>query len=181
MELFQVSPELSKAFRMLSTRVNETKVKEKTEEELQMSKRREPSIISESEVLYGKEAGSPYVSGDKTFRVPVEVKTKKDGKPVRVSLPKNLAQADRGSDMIIVTVGFLEKSGLLYKTLSDRGFIGLTMNVADGTSARFTHYSQFEIGVLGVWRKVEVFVRPFSKRNSGEVHLLLGLPLLHTV
>lgn len=58
---------------------------------------------------------------------------------------------------------------------------GLTMNVADGTSARLTHYSQFEIGVLGIWRKVEAFVRPFSGKDTTEVHLLLGLPWLHTV
>ncbi|RKF84194.1 hypothetical protein GcM1_141008 [Golovinomyces cichoracearum] len=55
------------------------------------------------------------------------------------------------------------------------------MNVADGTSARLTHYSQFEIGVLGRWRKNEAFVRPFSEKDSAEVHLLLGLPWLHTV
>ena len=54
-------------------------------------------------------------------------------------------------------------------------------NVADGTSARLTHYSEFEIGVLGVWRKIEAFVRPFSASNSDEVHLLLGMPWLHAV
>ncbi|KAI0997730.1 hypothetical protein K3495_g10460 [Podosphaera aphanis] len=55
------------------------------------------------------------------------------------------------------------------------------MNVADGTSARLTHCSRFEIGVLGIWRTVEAFVRPFSERNANEVHILLGLPWLHTV
>ena len=55
------------------------------------------------------------------------------------------------------------------------------MNVADGTSAKLSHYSEFEIGVLGVWRKVEAFVRPFTSSNEDDVHLLLGMPWLHAV
>ncbi|KAI0997162.1 hypothetical protein K3495_g11025 [Podosphaera aphanis] len=105
----------------------------------------------------------------------------KNGKPVKVSLPTSVSQADQGSDMIIMTVGFLEKFNLPLNSLSNRGMNGLTINVADGTSARLTHHSQFEIGVLGIWRKVEAFVRPFSDRNADEVDLLLGLPWLHTV
>lgn len=34
---------------------------------------------------------------------------------------------------------------------------------------------------MGIWRKVEAFVRPFSNENKYEVHLLLGLPWLHAV
>ncbi|RKF77345.1 hypothetical protein GcM1_220050b [Golovinomyces cichoracearum] len=53
------------------------------------------------------------------------------------------------------------------------------MNVADGTSAQLTHYFEFEIGVLGVWRKVEAFVRPFSSENIDDMHLIWGIPWLH--
>ncbi|KAI0992993.1 hypothetical protein K3495_g15191, partial [Podosphaera aphanis] len=180
MELFQISPDLSKAFRTLSTRVNERTMKERMRTELRKGKEK-ADLASDSEVLYGTAAGSSGIPSEKAFRIPVEVKTERDGKTIKVSLPENLAQADQGSDMIIVTVGFLKKFGLSCKSLSSRGLNGLTMNVADGTSARLTHYAQFEIGVLGVWRKVEAFVRPFSARNSEEVHLLLGLPWLHTV
>lgn len=132
-------------------------------------------------MLLGRVTGPERKNVEKAFRVPVVVKTKKDGKQVRVSLPLEVAQADQGSDMIIVTVGFLKKLGLPLKSLAERGFNGLTMNVADGSSAKLTHYSQFEIGVLGIWPKVEAFVRPFSDDNREEVHLLLGLPWLHTV
>ncbi|RKF76452.1 hypothetical protein GcM1_227068 [Golovinomyces cichoracearum] len=49
-----------------------------------------------------------------------------------------------------------------------RGMNGLTINVADRTSARLTHYSQFEIGVHGIWKKVEAFFRPFSVIEIGD-------------
>ncbi|RKF80141.1 hypothetical protein GcM1_196025 [Golovinomyces cichoracearum] len=45
------------------------------------------------------------------------------------------------------------------------------MNVADGTLAKLSYFSVFEIGVMGIWRKVEAF----------EFHLLLEIPWLHTV
>ncbi|POS81969.1 hypothetical protein EPUL_005212, partial [Erysiphe pulchra] len=144
--------------------------------ELQSQKEILPTRVSDSEVLFGKADGSSAIINEKAFRIPVEVKKIKNGKPVRVSLPTKVAQADQGSDMVILTKGFLEKFRLPIKSLSSRGLNDLTMNVVDGTSARLTHYSQFEIGVLGVWRQVDAFVRPFSSRNSGEIHLLLGLP-----
>lgn len=137
--------------------------------------------ISESEVLFGKAAGPSGVTEEKAFRIPVVVKARKNGEQMKVLLPTNVAQADQGSDMIIVTVGFLKRFGLPIRNLSERGMNGLTTNVADGTSARLTHYSQFEIGVFGIWRKVEAFVRPFSGKDNAEVQLLLGLPWLHTV
>ncbi|POS83490.1 hypothetical protein EPUL_004983, partial [Erysiphe pulchra] len=117
----------------------------------------------------------------KAFRLPIVVKTMKDGKPVRVSMPSGAAQADQGSDMIIVTVGFLKKLGLPVRILAESGLNGLTMNVADGSSARLTHYAELKIGVHGIWRRVEAFVRLFSEDNKEDIHLLLGLPWLFTV
>ncbi|KAI1006690.1 hypothetical protein K3495_g1529 [Podosphaera aphanis] len=182
MDLFQISPDMSKAFRKFSTRVNERTMREQMRNELPKRKIVEDRNDDDnSEVLFGKAAVPSNVTNERAFRIPVTVKAKKDGKLVRDALPISVAQADQGSDMIIVTVGFLEKFGLPVKTLSSRGMNGLTMNVADGTSARLTHYSKFEIGVIGIWRKVEAFVRPFSERNADEAHLLLGLPWLHTV
>ncbi|KAI0994824.1 hypothetical protein K3495_g13357 [Podosphaera aphanis] len=61
------------------------------------------------------------------------------------------------------------------------GLGGLTMNVADGTSAKLTHYSEFFIGILGIWRKIAAFFRPFAGKGSEEIHLLLGLPWFHAV
>lgn len=37
------------------------------------------------------------------------------------------------------------------------------------------------MGVFGIQQENEAFVWPFSESDSGEVHLLLGIPLLHSV
>ncbi|RKF74109.1 hypothetical protein GcM1_241113 [Golovinomyces cichoracearum] len=124
---------------------------------------------------------SPVTIYQNAFRVPVTVKTIKDAYEVKLTLPLSRAQADQGSDMIIATIGFLKKLGLPIKSLVGRGFDELTMNVADGSSARLTQYSTFEIGALGIWREVEAFVRPCSKENFDHEHLLLGIPWLHAV
>ncbi|RKF83279.1 hypothetical protein GcM1_161012 [Golovinomyces cichoracearum] len=115
MDLFQMSPDLSKAFRKLSTRVNER------------------DVTAGSEVLFGRMESFLKENVEKAFRVPVVVTTVRNGKQVRVSLPLGVSQADQGSDMIIVTIGFLKKLGLSVKSLVERGYNGLTMNVADGS------------------------------------------------
>ncbi|POS81973.1 hypothetical protein EPUL_006544, partial [Erysiphe pulchra] len=185
MDLFQMSPDLSKAFRALSTRINKKLEKRKdfTSKRLNISTDRVDGMrnIYDSESLLSRVRTSFGSVDQKAFRVPATIKSRKDGKIVNVSLPASMTQADQGSDMIIVTVGFLKKLGLSAKRLSERGFEGLTMNVADGTSAELTHYAEFEIGVLGIWRRIEAFVRPFNEKNIHEVHLLLGMPWLHAV
>ncbi|RKF57444.1 hypothetical protein OnM2_074041 [Erysiphe neolycopersici] len=142
---------------------------------------RKANSVAGSEVLLGSVESLLKRNTEKAFRVPVVVKTIRNGKPVRVSLPMRVAQADQGSDMIIVTMGLLRKLGLSVKSLAERGFGGLTMNVADGISSRLTHYSEYEIRVCGIWRKIEAFVRPSWEKNADEIHLLLGLPWLHSV
>ncbi|KAI0991163.1 hypothetical protein K3495_g17024, partial [Podosphaera aphanis] len=145
-----MSPDLSKAFRTLSTRVNKRKIKSSTKEKNIFSEKVNIKDIYnglDSESLLSKAITPLTTIEQKAFRVPVTVRAKKLGKVMNVTLPTSLAQADQGSDMIIVTIGFLKKMGLPIKPLSERGFEGLTMNVADGTSARLTHYSEFEIGV----------------------------------
>ncbi|POS81890.1 hypothetical protein EPUL_006695, partial [Erysiphe pulchra] len=148
MDLFQISPDLSKAFRSLSTRVN--KRSEKTN-----GPRTKPAFSADAKLYHhtmieersNSERRSLITIEQKAFRVPVSIKTFRDGKEVNVKLPTNVAQADQGSDMITVTVGLLKALGLPMKTLTSRGFDGMTMNVADGTSAQLTHYASFELGV----------------------------------
>ncbi|RKF63464.1 hypothetical protein OnM2_025123 [Erysiphe neolycopersici] len=98
-----------------------------------------------------------------------------------MNINQNQSLTDQESDMIIMTIGLLKALGLPMNTLTSRGFDGMTMNVADVTSAQLSHYASFELGVLGVWRKVEAFVRPFNKDNCWDIHLLLGMPWLHAV
>ncbi|RKF62841.1 hypothetical protein OnM2_030045 [Erysiphe neolycopersici] len=113
---------------------------------------------------------APLISVErKAFRVPVIVKTSKNGSPVNVVMPTEVSQADQGSDMIVVTIGFLRALGISTKPLSDIGYHNLTMNVADARSAKLTHCCTLTIGVLGVWRKVDAFVRPFDESHKTEV------------
>ncbi|KAI1007160.1 hypothetical protein K3495_g1061 [Podosphaera aphanis] len=170
MDLFQISPDLSKAFRALSTRVNERQKRSK-----------EPRAKSAFSVQRGRRHKPRVTIDQKAFRIPVVVKTQKNNKAINVTLPTDVAQADQGSDMTIITVGFLKALNIPMIPLSNKGFNGMTMNVADGTSAQLTHYATIEIGVLGIWRKVEAFVKPFGKENEQDIHLLLGLPWLHAV
>ncbi|KAI1003139.1 hypothetical protein K3495_g5064 [Podosphaera aphanis] len=177
-----MSPDLLKAFRKSSTRVNERDMKEKFENEISTTARFEKAkSVADSEVLSGSLESLLKRNTEKAFRVPVVVRTIRNGKPVRVSLPLGVAQADQGSDMIMVTMQFLRKLGLLVKSLVERGLNSLTMNVADGSSSRLTHYSEFEIGVCGIWHKIEAFIRPSREKDADEIHLLLGLPWLHSV
>jgi hypothetical protein len=178
--LFQISPDLAKAFRRLSTRVNKKKSAKSSalssDADLVLAHRHSKSADPKD-----LEQVAPLLSlGDRAFRLLVVVKTTNSkGKTVTVALPAYVSQADQGSDMIVATRALLKALAIPLYPLSGRGFSGLTMHVADGTSAELTHYAVFEIGVRGIWRKIEAFVRPYG--GPEELHLLLGMPWLHTV
>ncbi|POS82108.1 hypothetical protein EPUL_006661 [Erysiphe pulchra] len=56
------------------------------------------------------------------------------------------------------------------------------MNTADGNATELSHFVSFRIGVCGIWRRIDAFVRPvFKKGGELDLHLLLGLPWLHEV
>ncbi|POS82297.1 hypothetical protein EPUL_004696, partial [Erysiphe pulchra] len=190
LDLYQMSPDLSRAFRKLSTRIRKSRVEDQAESEVLLAGELEDlGLGDENRCCEGASGGVnnlrsvvPLVSAErKAFRVPVVVKTSKNGTPVNVVMPTEVSQADQGSDMIVVTIGFLRALGISTKPLSDVGYHNLTMNVADGRSAKLTHCCTLTIGVLGVWRKVDAFVGPYDESNKTEVHLLIGLPWLHGV
>ncbi|POS82080.1 hypothetical protein EPUL_004698, partial [Erysiphe pulchra] len=141
------------------------------EEEGKSGQQKKDYTRAESESLLGKAVAPLRDHELKAFRVPVTIRTRQGRKDVNVNLPARMAQADQGSDMIIVTIGFLKKLGLPMKSLSEKGFNGLTMNVADGSSAKST----------GNMEEGGSFVRPFASEDDEEVHLLLGMPWLHAV
>lgn len=194
LDLFQMSPDLSKAFRTLSTRVNKKnlkKAKVSRENDQDSGHDQDGDVMFSGDVDLGVLKGAnpkvlkhiaPLLTMEqKPLRVPGVVRAKRNGKVVDVTLPLSVSRADSGSDMVVVTIGFLKALGIPAKALVGRGFSGLTMNVADGNTAELTHYSVFNLGVYGVWRKVEAFVRPHNKANEEEIHLLLGMPWLHMV
>lgn len=182
LDMFQMSPDLSKAYKTLSMRVNMRTDKAAVQ----------AAFLGDADLstVHGLDDAGPRIlrhiaplltTDQKAFRISVVVKTKKGGKEVKVALPISVSQADQGSDMIIATIGFLKALGLTAKVLSWRSFSWLTMNVADGTAAELTHYAAFQVGVCGIWRKVEVFIRPYNGKNVDEIHLQLGMPWLHAV
>ncbi|POS81673.1 hypothetical protein EPUL_006018, partial [Erysiphe pulchra] len=116
---------------------------------------------------------------ERAFCVPAVIRTKKGGRSVDVRLPSTVAQADTGSDMVVISYGLVKYLDLPMKLLSENGFSGLTMNVANGTSSPLKYFTSFRINVLGISRDVEAFVRPWNAQNEEELHLLLGLPWLH--
>lgn len=117
----------------------------------------------------------------KSFRLPAVIKARQGKHLANVHLPPTVAQADTGSDMSVITIGLINHLDLPVYPLSSKGFSGLTMNVANGTSSSLTHFTTFNIGVLGVWRSVDAFVRPWRSKDEKDLHLLLGLPYLWDV
>ncbi|RKF55806.1 hypothetical protein OnM2_086053 [Erysiphe neolycopersici] len=105
---------------------------------------------------------------ERVFCVPAVIRTRKD-----------VAQADTGSDIVVISYGLIKYLNLPMKLLSENGFSGLTMNVANGTSSPLKYFTSFQINVLGISRHVEAFLRPCNSSNEQEFHLLLGLPWLH--
>ncbi|KAI0994823.1 hypothetical protein K3495_g13358 [Podosphaera aphanis] len=86
MELFQISPDLSKAFRALSTRVNEKIMKTRMKNELPRPPELSENTIS-SEALLSKAAGPSTEKHQKAFRLPVLVNVNKNGKIRNIELP----------------------------------------------------------------------------------------------
>ncbi|KAI6245779.1 hypothetical protein HI914_06265 [Erysiphe necator] len=175
LDLFQMSPELSRAFRNLSTRI------------VQKRGTKGPKVnsIAVDHEMRNNESSSlnniiSYVNmEERAFCVPAVIRTRKDGKFVDVKLPPSVAQADTGSEMVVISYGLIKYLSLPMKLLSENGFSGLTMNVANGTSSPHKYFTSFQINVLGISRHVEAFVRPWNSSNEQEFHLLLGLPWLH--
>jgi hypothetical protein len=82
--------------------------------------------------------------------------------------------------MNVISLGLAEALKYGAIALKTRGFSGLTMNTACGGVSELTHFMSFEMGVFGIWRRIDAFIRPNNARGR-ELHLLLGLPWLHSV
>ncbi|KAI0999007.1 hypothetical protein K3495_g9188 [Podosphaera aphanis] len=180
LDLFQMSPELSRAFRNLSTRIVPKRAAKMAETKLG-----EANIVvinPNSQIDNSNDLNDTvsYVNmEDKAFCVPAVIRTRKGGRPVDVKLPSTVALVDTGSNMVVTSYGLVKYLELPMKLLSENGFSGLTMNVANGTSSPLKYLTSFQISVLGISRHIEAFVRPWNSSNEQEFHLLLGLPWLH--
>ncbi|KAI6250658.1 hypothetical protein HI914_00764 [Erysiphe necator] len=174
LNLLQISPELSRGFRNLSTRI------------VQKRGTKGPKVnsIAVDHEMRNNESSSlnniiSYINiKERAFCVPAVIRIRKDGKFVDVKLPPSVAQAETGSDMVVISYGLIKYLNLPMELLSENGFSGLTMNVANGTSSPLKYFTSFQINVLGISRHVEAFVRPWNSSNEQEFHLLLGLSWL---
>ncbi|KHJ32197.1 hypothetical protein EV44_g3571 [Erysiphe necator] len=114
LDLYQMSPDLSRAFRKLSTRISKrtdrrgkSRVEDQAESEVLLAGELEDlGLRDEDRCCEGVSGGvsggvnnlrsvAPLISTErKAFRVPVVVKTSKNGTPVNVVMPTEVSQAD---------------------------------------------------------------------------------------
>lgn len=172
LELFQLSPEVSKQFRKLSTRRNEQKSKKTAEAEAASST---PLRSNLAQV-------APHIHpDDKAWKVPVSLRITENSGPTIVDLPIGMSAADQGSDIVLMTPALQQKLRLPLISLNSKGYAGVSYGTADGVMHRLEHFVSLEIGIKGIWRKLDAFVRPASGTNDTELSLLLGLPWMHAV
>lgn len=192
MDLCQMSPDLAKHVRHLTTRVNKKKKKGTSvpaalaaaevdandAEVTDTSKLYDPNTIQATDAI-------PYLHfihvnpEDKAFRVPARVLMRDGNEEVEACLQPAHVCADQGSDINIMSPGMAKFLKLKKHSIHQNQQAGLTMNTADGQSSGLTHFTAFDMGVSGIWRTVHAFVRPDAK--STDKHLLLGLPWLNDV
>lgn len=117
---------------------------------------------------------------DRAFRIPVVIETIEG----RIELKRSLTQADQGSDLNVIGKSLAVRLGLDLRPLSEVGFKGMAMRVANGSITSLSEYTRLSIGVAGLWRTIYCFVIPEEAEEilpASEVKLLLGLPWLHSV
>lgn len=75
-----------------------------------------------------------------------------------------------------------QKLELQKRVLNEVGFTIITYNTADGKSHTLHDFVDLVIGVNGIWRTVQVFVRKSEDlRKDTDLSLLLGLSWLFQV
>lgn len=77
-----------------------------------------------------------------------------------------------------VTIVFAKYHGLEILNLSDMGVTHMWMRTADGRSTQLKHYTNLDVSIEGIWRRIRYFVldNEESTHPTDGVHLLLGLP-----
>ncbi|OJD21207.1 hypothetical protein ACJ73_07455 [Blastomyces percursus] len=114
---------------------------------------------------------------DKTFRFPAQIKIVDQ----IFDLPRSVTQADQGSELNLVSEGFLRTYWIPKKPLSDIGYQGMSMKTATKVES-FHFWAEIEIAVQGIWREVPFFVSTSPRRTSiSSNDVLLGIPWLFDV
>jgi len=118
---------------------------------------------------------------DKQYRLESQIRTE-DNRVL--DLPRDMTQADQGSDICVVSPGLVNYLKLTLHPLADIGFAGLSMRTADNRETVLHFWVTVVIGVAGVWRTIHCFVGPeisFHSDQGQKMTLILGLPWLWLV
>lgn len=148
LDLFQISPDLSKAFRKLSTQANVKKSKGKTAAAAAKSVESTSSVPAVSGPVFRNvhkvsttsnlALSQPLMSrlqpDEKAFQVPTVVKSLRSSDVVKqISLPTSTVQADQGSELNLISIRLVKAMHYKPISLSSRDFSGLTMNTANSS------------------------------------------------
>ncbi|KAI0995222.1 hypothetical protein K3495_g12960, partial [Podosphaera aphanis] len=174
LDLFQISPDLVKNFKKISTRTNNKK----------KGKGRSADAANCTELPHVGQHQNTFPSIDldhKAFRIPAIVRIRENSKHKRINLPPGVSQADQGSDINVVSPALAKALSAKILKLSSHGWnTGLQMMTADGSSSQLTEFCKLHNCTQGVWRRIWCFIRP-GTHDGGDLHLLLGLPWLNDV
>lgn len=86
--------------------------------------------------------------------------------------------------MNAISTAMARQLGLLFQSLSDVGFAGLTIKTADHRETLLHHWVYLELGVEDIWRQIRCFVGPELQSpspGSDQLSLLLRIPWLYSV
>jgi len=84
---------------------------------------------------------------DKQYRLESQIRTK-DNRVL--DLPRDMTQADQGSDICVVSLGLVNYLKLTLHPLADIGFAGLSIRTADNRETMLHFWVTVVIGVAGV-------------------------------
>ncbi|RKF71190.1 hypothetical protein GcC1_105020, partial [Golovinomyces cichoracearum] len=147
LDLFQISPDLVKIFKKISTRTNQRQ----KEKESQTGTTKRANLLETDETIPLN--SFPTVdANNKAFRIPTIVRIKKDGKYQRVRLPQGASQAEQGSDINVCSPALTSALSAKIRKLSNHGWnTGLQMMTADDNASKLTEFCKLHICTQGVW------------------------------
>ncbi|POS81837.1 hypothetical protein EPUL_006276, partial [Erysiphe pulchra] len=111
----------------------------------------------------------------KSFRITVQVEANRKGTTHCVELKTGFTHADQGADVSLISDSLANALSVVRKLLPQP----MKFQTAEGGSTITRHFASIQIGVAGIWRKVDVLVLPKIKNDT--YSLLLGLPWLYQV
>lgn len=150
-DFWQISPEGAKQFRQLSSRRSASR----------KSKGKQPAVVSVRAATMGRDSHNTSLIGNrkfnpKSFRLPVVMTVKDTAAKTQQSfvIPRDLVQADQGSESSFISQQFVQERAIPVRDLGLVGFKGLIMTNADGHRTPVTHFVVMRITCMDITREV---------------------------